>query len=204
MAYTITIDSNGGVAQNGYGYNGADGCSRFAIPFTTTDAGTVSAIAYSARKVGSPSDDSKVGLMADSAGAPSNTYLDFGTNAGSGMSTSCGDFTATFSGPVSLSASTQYWVVFDRTGSTDANNRYIACGSASPAAGGLCAAGPTPTVWSTVVCGGSCPVNYAQMTVTTTAGPANVKTKDGVTQSTGIKTYEGVALASVKTVEGVS
>lgn len=35
-------------------------------------------------------------------------------------------------------------------------------------------------------------------------GPANVKTKDGVTQSTGIKTYEGVALASVKSVEGVT
>lgn len=36
------------------------------------------------------------------------------------------------------------------------------------------------------------------------SGPTNVKTKDGVTQSTGIKTYEGVVLASVKTVEGVA
>jgi hypothetical protein len=35
-------------------------------------------------------------------------------------------------------------------------------------------------------------------------GPTNVKTWDGVTQSTGIKTYEGVALASVKSVEGVT
>lgn len=39
---------------------------------------------------------------------------------------------------------------------------------------------------------------------TPASGPANVKTKDGVTQSTGIKTYESVALASVKTVEGVA
>ncbi len=38
----------------------------------------------------------------------------------------------------------------------------------------------------------------------TAAGPANVKTKNGVTQSTGIKTYEGLALASVKSVEGVT
>lgn len=35
-------------------------------------------------------------------------------------------------------------------------------------------------------------------------GPALVKTWDAVTQSTGIKTYEGVALASVKTVIGVA
>lgn len=35
-------------------------------------------------------------------------------------------------------------------------------------------------------------------------GPTNVKTWNGVTQSTGIKTYEGVALASVKSVNGVT
>lgn len=36
------------------------------------------------------------------------------------------------------------------------------------------------------------------------AGPANVKSFDGVTQSTGIKTYFGVALASTKTVDGIN
>lgn len=36
------------------------------------------------------------------------------------------------------------------------------------------------------------------------SGPANVKTWDGVTQSTGIKTYMGVALASTKSVMGVT
>lgn len=36
-----------------------------------------------------------------------------------------------------------------------------------------------------------------------TAGPANVKTFDGVTQSTGIKTYFGLALASTKSVDGI-
>lgn len=35
-------------------------------------------------------------------------------------------------------------------------------------------------------------------------GPTNVKTWDGVTQSTGIKTYEGVALANVKSVNGIT
>ncbi len=38
----------------------------------------------------------------------------------------------------------------------------------------------------------------------TPSGPANVKTFDGVTQSTGIKTYLGVALASTKTVDGIA
>lgn len=38
----------------------------------------------------------------------------------------------------------------------------------------------------------------------TPTGPTNVKTWDAVTQSTGVKTYEGVALASTKTVIGVA
>jgi hypothetical protein len=36
------------------------------------------------------------------------------------------------------------------------------------------------------------------------SGPTNVKTWDGVTQSTGIKTYESVAVASVKSVIGIT
>lgn len=42
------------------------------------------------------------------------------------------------------------------------------------------------------------------MAPTAAAGPTTVKTFDGVTQSTGIKTYLGVATASVKTVDGAS
>lgn len=36
------------------------------------------------------------------------------------------------------------------------------------------------------------------------AGPTNVKTWNGVTQSTGIKTYNGLAVASTKSVNGVA
>ncbi len=36
------------------------------------------------------------------------------------------------------------------------------------------------------------------------SGPTNVKTFDGVTQSTGIKTYLGVALSSTKSVDGIT
>ncbi len=44
----------------------------------------------------------------------------------------------------------------------------------------------------------------ASFAPSTAVGPTNVKTWDGITQSTGIKTYIGVALASVKTVLGIS
>lgn len=38
----------------------------------------------------------------------------------------------------------------------------------------------------------------------TAVGPANVKTWDGITQSTGIKTYNGVTLVNTKTVIGIT
>lgn len=51
--------------------------------------------------------------------------------------------------------------------------------------------------------------NYAAVIVAITpfvtpSGPANVKTWDGVTQSTGVKTYMGVTLANTKTWDGIS
>lgn len=58
--------------------------------------------------------------------------------------------------------------------------------------------------WTTV----SNPKNWSGCAVAilpfTAVGPAGVKTWDGVTQATGIKTYKGVAVASVKSVEGVT
>ncbi len=44
----------------------------------------------------------------------------------------------------------------------------------------------------------------AGLTYPFVAGPTNVKTFDGVTQSTGVKTYLGVAVASVKSVDGIA
>lgn len=38
----------------------------------------------------------------------------------------------------------------------------------------------------------------------TASGPSNIKTWDGITQSTGIKTYNGLALASTKSVNGIT
>lgn len=46
--------------------------------------------------------------------------------------------------------------------------------------------------------------DYISPTSPFVAGPASVKTFDGVTQSSGIKTYFGVATASVKSVNGIT
>ncbi len=65
---------------------------------------------------------------------------------------------------------------------------------------GMLGAGTITNVWS----GGTGSNGFVVFVQNAAAGPANVKTWDGVTQSTGIKTYFGVALASVKSVNGVS
>lgn len=56
----------------------------------------------------------------------------------------------------------------------------------------------SPTAWLTYM------DSYSATDPTPATGPTNVKTWDGVTQSTGIKTYEDVALASVKSVNGIT
>ncbi len=52
--------------------------------------------------------------------------------------------------------------------------------------------------------GGAIAVVAASFAPFTAVGPTTVKTWNGITQSTGIKTYQGVALASVKSVNGVT
>lgn len=51
---------------------------------------------------------------------------------------------------------------------------------------------------------GSANMTIASFAPFAVSGPTNVKTFDGVTQSTGIKTYGGVALASVKSFDGIT
>lgn len=61
----------------------------------------------------------------------------------------------------------------------------------------------TETLGVTTV-GGNTWILGLLMRPATSAGPTTVKTWDGVTQSTGVKTYFGVDLANVKTVDGAS
>lgn len=65
-------------------------------------------------------------------------------------------------------------------------------------------AGSYTNHWTTVTADEFLIFNLTVSPAVAPTGPANVKTWDGVTQSTGVKTYEGLALASTKSVIGVS
>jgi len=106
---------------------------RLATAFTTVGAGTISSVQYDAC-IGSNSPDGNfiVALQADSAGSPSGTDLATYSITGSSLPSTCGTFqTATLSSTVSLSATTQYWIVFRATGTPDLRLSYNVRGDTS-------------------------------------------------------------------------
>lgn len=104
-------------------------------------------------------------------------------------------FTNFVSGNRTYSAATQteVWATTDTGGSGNMS------GEGQYAAGGA-------TVITAVTINAIAGWDAASMswTVAGSSGPTGVKTWDGVTQSTGVKTYEGLALASTKSVVGVT
>ncbi len=109
---------------------------------------------------------------------------------------------------------------FDVTVTATANSWLVACGAGN---GNPSASGITGRLTTYFLSGDSDGTVTGSVTTTFTpnanqwaggivialkpvaaAGPANVKTWDGITQSSGIKTYNGVALASVKTWDGIN
>lgn len=66
------------------------------------------------------------------------------------------------------------------------------------------ATGNASCTWSSGSVNGTSSLGIQVSVPPPAVGPTGVKTFDGVTQSTGVKTYEGVALASVKSVLGVT
>jgi len=108
--------------NNGWGRN-APAYELSAQSFTTSGAGDIGTITGAQLiKTGTPTDDVTASIQADSGGNPSGTPL--GTSGAVDVqATTCGtEYTFTFSTPVAVSASTLYWVVFQRTGSTDSSN----------------------------------------------------------------------------------
>lgn len=125
---TITTTNSTNV-EDTFGFT--TGQQYAAQSFTTTQSGTISSIATSLQTVGSPSDNVTVSLQADSAGAPSGVSLGSGTVAAASVPSACssGRTTFTFSGPVTVTNSTLYWVVYSRSGANDTSNRYQICGN---------------------------------------------------------------------------
>ncbi|MEK7139425.1 MAG: hypothetical protein AAB817_01875 [Patescibacteria group bacterium] len=75
-----------------------------------------------AKKVGSPTDNLTCGLQADSAGVPSGTFLDSGTTAASGISTSMQAVYFVFATPIKTLSTATNWVVCERSGALDGTN----------------------------------------------------------------------------------
>lgn len=132
--YTITT-GDGTTGLDNYADFGETAGSNvlMAQRFTTVGAGTLSQVINAARKAGSPVDSIQILVEADSAGSPSGSAIANGTsNSFTPSATTCKptetQITATWATPPSLSAATNYWLVFKRTGSADNVNFFYACG----------------------------------------------------------------------------
>ncbi len=93
--------------------------------FTFTPSATVtlrSVIFEQVQDNGSPTDDVKISVQTDSSGDPSGTELDSVTVADADWPSSSAIFGVRFAGEVTLTASTAYWIVIERTGSLNASN----------------------------------------------------------------------------------
>lgn len=87
------------------------------------DTWTVNAIELRARAVGAPSDNLRVSLYTDSAGAP-GTLLEQATLAGSSLTDSVEWVSFAFANTTAMAYGTTYGLVIDRTGAMDADDFY--------------------------------------------------------------------------------
>jgi len=103
---------------------------QYAIQFTTTAAATDAVVSGHIYKLGSPSDNFVMKIVADNSAAPTGATIGTATQAFSGISgTSSADCptatTMTFSG-MTMPAGT-YWLVYTRSGAVSDTDRYARC-----------------------------------------------------------------------------
>lgn len=175
---------------------------KMAQPFTVSAGGNVTSVEVHWLCKGASSLGNIVcDIYSDNAGTPnasletSSTTIAVSTLPSAGTQ---GPQTFTFAGTTALATATTYYVVLtDTNGPTSSPTWGVGNTSIPYARYQLFIA----AVWVNGAAGFN-----ADFVVngSSASGPANVKKWDGVTQSTGIKTYEAVALASVKTVIGVA
>ena len=85
---------------------------------------TVASVSVKASKTGAPTDGLVVSIRADSSGQPASTDLEAVTIPASSISEESAWVTASFSGTLSLSPSTTYWLVVGRSGAVSASDYY--------------------------------------------------------------------------------
>ena len=147
-AYTISNfdPSDPGDSDTPQAVKGATGTLQNAAdPITTTGAGTVSTVSVCVTKNGSPVDNAVLSIYSDSAGAPGSDLGDSTGVAASGITSNgalndCSSggasfVTFTFTTPVSLSASTNYWLFLGRSGTRSTSNYYFLDGDSRVSTG---------------------------------------------------------------------
>lgn len=103
-----------------YAY-GVKQAQRFTIP--SDEAWTVAEVYVKVRKVGTPADSVRVALCSQSGGLPGTT-LESATVPAESVSWATGWVRFAFANTTSLSPSTNYWLVVDRTGSLSVLDYY--------------------------------------------------------------------------------
>lgn len=93
----------------------------FAVP--SDEDWYVYSVEVQAASVGAPSDNLRVRIFTDNAGVPGSS-LESSTIVGSGVSSTMGWVTFTFTGNSLLESGTTYWLVVDRSGSADPEDYY--------------------------------------------------------------------------------
>lgn len=123
-----TVTSTVHDGNNAFGVTTTDAMHRMgtraAQGINEASAKTVDKLVVYIAKAGAPADTVQVAIQANAAGQPSGTDIAYGTVSGSSLTTTAAPYTITLNTRVTLSASTQYWVVYKRSGATDNTNYY--------------------------------------------------------------------------------
>ena len=97
---------------------------KLAQSFESSEAITIEKIKVKLANVNSPTDNVRVSIQGDNSGVPDGTEIEGVTIASGSMTTSIVEYTLTLEGLVSITASTKYWIVIERSGSGDNTNKY--------------------------------------------------------------------------------
>jgi len=128
--YTIPIEPSANSNLIDFGQTGGGASMKTVQSFTTINAGDITGFEnLEVVKQGSPADDIIVSVYDDSGG-PNTLLGNYTVNNVYVLASCSGEITGTFSSPISVAASTMYWVVIQRSGSADFTHYYKTCGDA--------------------------------------------------------------------------
>ena len=146
-----TINSNQG--NNGIAGFGQSGREQYASRFTTTAGGYAGTGHVCLYDQGAPTDNVVVGLESDSSGLPSDIPLATVSIPNTSINTTHQSIAIDFGRTVHLSASTNYWLVFSRTGGADDTNLFFSCGSNGTGDPAFPSASRASGIWSSLISG---------------------------------------------------